>query len=49
MEGNATIYTTDINGMFTAKQPYGERLCKLVGVNFVANSFTLTNTAQDIQ
>ncbi len=43
-EGNATIFTTDINGMFTAKQPYGELLCKLVGVNFVANSFTFNNT-----
>ncbi len=44
-EGNATIYTTDINGMFTAKQTYGEHLCRLVGVNFIANSFTFNNTA----
>jgi hypothetical protein len=48
--GMATTFTTDINGKFTAKQHLGAGLCKLVGVNFVANSFafTLTETGYSI-
>ena len=42
--GLATTYTTDINGMFTAKHKLGAGMCKLVGVDLVANSFAFTLT-----
>ena len=42
--GKATTYTTDINGIFTAKLKLGAGMCKLVGVDLVANSFAFTLT-----
>ena len=42
--GLATTHTTDINGMFTTKHKLGAGMCKLVGVDLVANSFAFTLT-----
>ncbi len=44
--GNKTTFTTDVNGTFIAALPLGAGLGKLVGVDFVAQSFAFTLTAE---